>query len=89
MNKLTQTYNCMVAQSGGPTSAINASLAGVVHQVLASRQYDICYGSINGIVGILNENYLNFNEILELPNMSIEKLKLSPSMLPRLLQIQA
>ena len=80
MNKLTQTYNCMVAQSGGPTSAINASLAGVVHQVLASKQYDICYGSINGIVGILNENYLNFNEILELPNMSIEKLKLSPSM---------
>ena len=39
--------NCMVAQSGGPTSAINASLAGVISGVTKSGKYDICYGAIN------------------------------------------
>ena len=34
--------NCMVAQSGGPTSAINASLAGVISGVTKSGKYDIC-----------------------------------------------
>ena len=33
--------NCMVAQSGGPTSAINASLAGVISGVTKSGKYDI------------------------------------------------
>ena len=57
--------NCMVAQSGGPTSAINASLAGVISGVTKSGKYDICYGAINGILGILNENYLNLSESVE------------------------
>lgn len=37
--------NCMVAQSGGPTVAINASLAGVIDGVSASSMYDTVYGS--------------------------------------------
>ena len=41
--------NCMVAQSGGPTVAINASLAGVIDGVSASSMYDTVYGSLNGI----------------------------------------
>ena len=49
--------NCIVAQSGGPTVAINASLAGVIAGVKSSEKYDICYGAVNGILGILNENY--------------------------------
>lgn len=72
--------NCMVAQSGGPTSAINASLAGVVQGVFDSDKYDICYGAVNGILGILNENYLNFNEIISQEGASIEKLRISPAM---------
>ena len=32
--------NVMVAQSGGPTVAINASLAGVIRGVMASDQYE-------------------------------------------------
>ena len=47
--------NCMVAQSGGPTAAINASLAGVISGIKKSGKYDTCYGAINGILGILNE----------------------------------
>ena len=39
--------NCMVAQSGGPTVAINASLAGVIDGVSASSMYDPVYGSLN------------------------------------------
>ena len=57
--------NCMVAQSGGPTSAINASLAGVISGVTKSGKYDICYGAINGILGILNENFLNLSDSVE------------------------
>ncbi len=71
--------NCIVAQSGGPTVAINASLAGVISAVMDSKEYDICYGSVNGILGILNENYLNLSEIFEDQRL-LEKLKTTPAM---------
>ena len=48
--------NLLVAQSGGPTSAINATLAGVVENALSSPSVDRIYGSINGIQGVLTEN---------------------------------
>ena len=47
--------NCIVAQSGGPTVAINASLVGVSRASIG--HYGTVYGSINGILGILNQNY--------------------------------
>ncbi|MEE1304872.1 MAG: 6-phosphofructokinase [Agathobacter sp.] len=72
-------FNCLVAQSGGPTAAINASLAGVISQVMASEKYDVCYGAINGVLGILNEHYLNLSDIFS-EEASIEKLKHSPAM---------
>ena len=71
--------NCLVAQSGGPTAAINASLAGVISQVMASEKYDVCYGAINGVLGILNERYLNLSDIFSV-EASIDKLKHSPAM---------
>jgi 6-phosphofructokinase 1 len=71
--------NCIVAQSGGPTAAINASLAGVISGVMNSGQYDICYGAINGILGILNERYLNLTEIME-QDGNLDLLKVSPAM---------
>ena len=71
--------NCMVAQSGGPTVAINASLAGVIQGVLDSPNYDTVYGSINGILGILNEHYLNLSELAEKEH-SLETLKTTPAM---------
>lgn len=57
--------NCMVAQSGGPTVAINASLAGVIDGVSASSMYDTVYGSLNGITGILNDDLLNLTELMD------------------------
>lgn len=71
--------NCIVAQSGGPTVAINASLAGVVAGVLASDKFDTCYGSLNGITGIWNNSFLNLTEQAATEGF-IEKLKLSPAM---------
>ena len=45
----------LVAQSGGPTVAINASLAGVIAGVVRSGEYERIIGAANGILGVLNE----------------------------------
>lgn len=72
--------NCMVAQSGGPTVAINASLAGVISGVEASGKYNTVYGSLNGITGILNNDFLNLTEMLNEDSAFLDRLKLTPAM---------
>lgn len=74
----TSIQNCMVAQSGGPTVAINASLAGVIKG--AAGCYGTVYGSVNGILGILNEHYLNLSEIMESDDNALERLIHTPAM---------
>ena len=71
--------NCMVAQSGGPTAAINASLAGVISGIQKSGKYDTCYGAINGILGILNEHYLNLSETVP-DEETLARLQVTPAM---------
>jgi len=72
--------NVIVAQSGGPTVAINASLAGVVDAAIQSEQYETIYGSIYGILGILEDRLMNLSEkVSTVPNF-IETLKFSPAM---------
>ncbi|WP_269524349.1 6-phosphofructokinase [Coraliomargarita parva] len=51
--------NCLVAQSGGPTSVINASLAGVVTEALNHECIEEIYGGLNGVLGILNEQLVD------------------------------
>ena len=51
--------NCLVAQSGGPTSVINASLAGVVAEALNHECIEEIYGGVNGVLGILNEQLVD------------------------------
>lgn len=72
--------NCMVAQSGGPTAAINASLAGVISAAVSSGTYDTVYGSQNGILGILNGNYLNLTHMVKEDPCSLFVLRHSPAM---------
>lgn len=55
--------NLLVAQSGGPTVAINATLAGVMTSALASGKVDHIYGGKNGIEGILEDNLVLLDEI--------------------------
>lgn len=45
--------NLLVAQSGGPTCAINATLAGVIEAAMVSGCVDKVYGGVNGVKGIL------------------------------------
>ena len=45
--------NCFIGQSGGPTVAINASLAGIIHECIKSQKFDHVYGMVNGIMGLL------------------------------------
>lgn len=72
--------NIIVAQSGGPTVAINASLAGVVDAALSNNNYATVYGSVYGILGILNDNLLNLSEQAESIPDFIDTLKVSPAM---------
>ncbi len=72
--------NCIIAQSGGPTVAINASLAGVLLANGENRYFDTVYGSINGITGIFNSKLLNLSELqATIPDFT-EKLKVTPAM---------
>ncbi len=71
--------NCIVAQSGGPTAAINASLAGVIKGVLDQEKYGKIYGSLNGITGILEGRFLDLTETFQ-DSGNLELLKVSPAM---------
>ncbi|MCM1272978.1 MAG: 6-phosphofructokinase [Clostridium sp.] len=51
--------NCIVAQSGGPTAAINASLAGIIQEITESGCFETIYGSIHGIQGVIREQFLD------------------------------
>jgi len=54
--------NLLVAQSGGPTSVINASLAGVIQEAGRHDCIEEIYGGANGILGILNEELIDIND---------------------------
>lgn len=69
--------NLLVAQSGGPTAVINASVAGVIQE--AGRhpdQIEEIYGGSNGILGILNEELIDLQEE---KRAAIEGLKHTPA----------
>lgn len=70
--------NIAVAQSGGPTCAINASLVGVFTQALKTAEIDAIFGSINGIEGIIKDNLINLKTMIK-TNEEIELLKQTPS----------
>ncbi|MCP1103281.1 6-phosphofructokinase [Aequitasia blattaphilus] len=54
--------NILVAQSGGPTAAINATVAGVVTVALSSKNVGKIYGAKNGIQGVLDETFIDLRE---------------------------
>lgn len=56
--------NAVVGQSGGPTAAINATLAGVIRGVLENRHngaIKTLYGMRNGVEGLMQENLIDLN----------------------------
>jgi len=54
--------NVLVAQSGGPTAVINASVAGVVQEAGKYDCIENIYGGLNGILGMLNEELIDIGE---------------------------
>ena len=72
--------NCIVAQSGGPTVAINASLAGVIDGVKKSNKFTRVYGAIHGIQGVLDNNFIDLSLIALSKFPLVNTLELSPAM---------
>ena len=68
--------NLLVAQSGGPTCAINASIAGVITEAGRHECIEEIYGGLNGILGILNEEIVDINDEKA---KTIEGLKYTPA----------
>lgn len=66
----------MFAQSGGPTSVINSSAAGVFTAALESDAITAVYGAANGIKGVLDER---FYDIGKEDKKELELLKYTPS----------
>ena len=66
----------MVAQSGGPTAVINASLAGVIEEALNHGCIEEIYGGLNGVQGILQERLI---DLAEEPQQAIRGLRYTPS----------
>lgn len=69
--------NIIVGQSGGPTSVINSSLAGV-YKTACERGFDRVYGMLHGIQGFLDEQYVDLSTQIH-SDMDIELLKRTPS----------
>ena len=65
--------NCIVAQSGGPTSVINATVAGVVKGNQMNPLYDHVYGGLNGIEGILAERFVDLTNMSEEENRILQQ----------------
>ena len=57
--------NLIVAQSGGPTAAINATLTGVIREWCKENKGAKVYGSRFGVEGILGENIIDLTELSE------------------------
>ena len=51
--------NVLVGQSGGPTSVINASVAGIISEALNHECIEEIYGTLNGVLGILQEDLID------------------------------
>ena len=69
--------NVIVGQSGGPTAAINSSLAGV-YRTAIDRGYKKVYGMIHGVQGLMEGRYVDLSEHIQ-SGLDIELLKRTPS----------
>ena len=69
--------NVIVGQSGGPTAAINASLAGV-YRTAKDRGANKVYGMLHGIQGLLKGKYIDLSDHIK-TELDAELLKRTPA----------
>jgi 6-phosphofructokinase len=76
----------LVAQGGGPTAVINQSLVGVVLEARKFPQVSRVYGALNGVRGIINEDFLdltqettnNLEQVAETPSSAMRSTRDKP-----------
>ncbi len=79
--------NMMIAQSGGPSMVINQSMVGAVLTARASKEIGRIYGSLHGIKGILNEDFINLRKetvatleaVAASPSSSLGSVRMKPT----------
>ncbi len=71
------TGNVIVGQSGGPTAAINSSLAGVI-RTAKDRGAGKIYGMLHGIKGLMEEDYIDLSDYIK-NDLDVELLKRTPA----------
>lgn len=70
--------NLIIAQSGGPTAAINATLAGIVERALTCGEVDRIFGAKYGIKGLLSGEITEIGTTLSDPH-ALKQLVHTPS----------
>lgn len=70
--------NILVGLSGGPSAAINSSLAGVISAAKSSPAFDKIYGAKNGISGVLENRILDLEPYSD--ERSLKLLEQTPAM---------
>ncbi len=71
-----EKHNLIVAQGGGPTAVINASLAGVVAEAQKHPEIGRIYAGRGGIEGAMKEKFI---DLTDMSARDIERLKFTPS----------
>lgn len=66
----------VVAQGGGPTAVINQSLVGAVLESRKFPQITKVYGAVNGVSGIINEDFL---DLTQETTHNLEQVAITPS----------
>ncbi len=69
------TGKILVAQGGGPTAVINQTLAGIVLEARKFPQVTKIYGAVNGVEGIVKENFL---DLTQETSYNLEQVALTP-----------
>lgn len=79
--------NLVIGQSGGPTMVINESLVGVVKEAIKHEEFTGIYGSLHGIKGMLEGNFVDLRqeseealeEIAKTPSSALGTVRLKPT----------
>ncbi len=74
-----EKFNAVVGQSGGPTAAINATLAGVIKGCIESDKIETVYGMKNGIEGFEKEEMIALNPYFEKRMSLLDLLAATPA----------
>lgn len=84
---MTLKQNAIIGQSGGPTSVINQSLAGVIEETRRHPEIEYLYGAIHGVAGmlenkmvnLLKENPRTLDIVAQTPSAALGSIRMKPT----------